>query len=161
MISTLLAVPALRLVLGGPPVEGARPTMEPRLSDLAFLSGAWRGSDGTSEWETWYSSADGGRIVSASKELRGGRAVTYDFETFEAAEDGLRMTPFPFGKRGVSFALTAFSLAERRAVFENAANDFPRRFTDHRTADDRLEILLEGEMKGETVRVELKLQRVD
>ncbi|MHC5209595.1 MAG: DUF6265 family protein [Planctomycetota bacterium] len=139
----------------------ARVTMEPRVEDLAFLSGAWRGSDGSSEWETWYSSPAGGRIVSASKELRDGRAVMFDFETIDAGEDGLRLTPFPFGKQSVSFALTSYSAADRRAVFENPQHDFPRRFTYERVADDRLEILLEGELQGEALRVHLRLQRPD
>jgi hypothetical protein len=46
-------------------------------------------------------------------------------------------------------------------VFENAANDFPRKFTYHRAAPDRLVITLEGEQKGQPLQMKLELKRAD
>jgi len=182
MSKLLLSLPLLGIVLGLPataPVgapppspqdaEGALPVvtlpdgerlpLEPGIDALAFLEGRWAGSAGSSRWESSYSSAAGGQIVGASKELSDGRVVTIDFEHFYEREGALRMTPFPGGRRSVEFTLTEFSGAAKRAVFENAAHDFPRRFTYRATGPDHLQIELLGEMGGETLRIVLEFER--
>ncbi|MHC4845591.1 MAG: DUF6265 family protein [Planctomycetota bacterium] len=138
---------------------GTRLPLEPRVEDLSFLAGSWTGTDGTSRWESVYSSAEGGMVVGASKEMRGDRVVMIDFEHFYERDGQMRMTPFPFGNRSMEFTLTAFSIADRRAVFENPENDFPKRFTYEATAADHLRIELVGEMGGEAMSVVLELDR--
>lgn len=139
--------------------EGERPDMEPMIDDLGFLTGAWRGGDGASAWEAVYSSAEGGQIVSASKELNGGRVVMIDFEHFYEREGRLRLTPFPFGKRSVEFTLTEFDGRSRKAVFENPEHDFPKRFVYQRTDDRHMRIELTGEMGGQPTTMTLEFER--
>ncbi len=137
--------------------DGERVTMEPRLEDLAFLAGEWTGTDGTSTWKSWYSTPEGGQVLGASKELRGGRVVMIDFEQFFLDGGKLRMTPYPFGNRSVTFTLSDFSLADKRAVFANPEHDFPQQFTYHRTAEDTLLIELEGDMGSGPVKLVIEL----
>jgi len=137
--------------------DGERVTMEPRIEDLGFLAGEWTGTDGTSTWESWYSTPSGGQILGASKELRGDRVVMIDFEQFQLDDGQLRLTPYPFGNRSVTFTLTDFSAEERRAVFANPEHDFPQRFTYRRAAEDRLVIELEGDMGGGPVKLVIEL----
>ena len=49
--------------------DDVRDTMEPMVTDLHWLTGQWAGSDGESDWEATYSTAKGGMLVGASKEL--------------------------------------------------------------------------------------------
>ncbi len=139
--------------------EAERADDAARLEDLAFLAGEWRGTDGSSTWASWYSSPEGGQVLGASKELRGGRVVMIDFEQFYLDGGKLAMTPYPFGNRSVAFTLSDFSRSQKRAVFANETHDFPQRFTYHRSADDRLDITLEGDMGSGPMTVEIALTR--
>ena len=62
-------------------------------------------------------------------------------------------------RSSVSFELAHWDPDDHKVVFENLEHDFPKRFTYHRVADDRLTILLEGEMAGESIRQKLKFER--
>jgi len=139
--------------------EHERATMEPRLADLTWLAGMWKGSDGQSDWESCYTSPEGGQVVGASKEMRGGRVVMTDFEHFYEKDGELRMTPFPFGNRSVEFTLTSFDADARKAVFENPEHDFPKSFVYHRTGETTLSIVLEGDMGGQEARFVLEFEK--
>ena len=139
------------------PRTGARPSRDVTVADLAWLAGSWTGSDGQSEWESSYSSPAGGQIVAASKEMRGGETVMIDFEHFYERDGEVRMTPFPFGKKSVEFALSEYSGADQRAVFANPEHDFPKTFVYHRVDRETLKVTLDGEMNGAPLRVELVL----
>ena len=128
-----------------PATSAAAARVSATVAHLGFLTGVWQGSDGASQWESWYSSPEGGQIVGASKELHDGHVVTIDFEHFYEREGTLRMTPFPFGKKSVEFTLATLDAAAKRVVFENPAHDVPSRFTYQRVDDQRLRIVLEGQ----------------
>jgi len=128
-------------------------------AELSFLTGNWSGTDGSSVWETMYTSAEGDQIVGASKEFRGERVAMIDFEHFYVREGALRMTPYPFGKRGVEFTLTGFDAATRTAVFENPEHDFPKKFTYRAVGDDRLTVELVGQMGDSPVEIVVEFKR--
>jgi len=142
----------------------AQPAKAPNggVADLGWLAGTWRGGAGQSTWESCYSSAEGGEVVSASKEIRGGRVVTCDFERFWDKKGTVVLSPFPHGRKSPhDFPAVELDPKAQKAVFENAANDFPRKFTYHRAAPDRLVITLEGEGKGGPMQMRLELKRVE
>ena len=120
------------------------PGSPPRITDLAWLEGTWRGQIGGRDFEARYSGADGGQVLSASKYTRGGLAAGFEFERFEEQGDSLILTPFPEGKSSVTFRLAELDIKGRRAVFENLAHDFPTRLSYQRVANDRLTILVSG-----------------
>jgi Domain of unknown function (DUF6265) len=122
----------------------SRPAAPPRISDLAWLEGVWKGQIGGRDFEARYSGADGGQVLSASKYTKAGMAAGFEFERFEEQGDSLVLTPFPEGKSSVTFRLAELDVKGRRAVFENLAHDFPTRLSYQRVANDRLTILVSG-----------------
>jgi hypothetical protein len=121
-----------------------RPAAPPSIRDLSWLEGTWRGQIGGRDFEAYYTSADGNQILSASKYTEKGKPAGFEFERFEQRGDTVMLTPFPEGISSVSFPLTDYEAKTRRAVFENAAHDFPTRISYQRVAKDRLVILVSG-----------------
>jgi hypothetical protein len=120
------------------------PASPPRVSDLSWLEGTWRGAIGGRDFEARYTGTDGGQVLSASKYTENGNPAGFEFERFEQRGDTLLLTPFPEGKSSVSFPLAEYDAKTRRAVFENLAHDFPTRISYQRVAKDRLTILVSG-----------------
>lgn len=151
------------LVLGAGALSVPTPLAEPvddeapAVEHLSFLTGDWAGSDGRSEWETVYGSTRGGHLLSATKELREGRVVSFDFEHFYEREGQVYLRPAPKGRPSVEFALVELSASRMRAVFENPDHDFPRRFVYHRAGEESLVIELTGAMGGQEIAVRLDL----
>jgi hypothetical protein len=139
--------------------DDVRDTMEPMVADLHWLAGQWTGSDGESDWEATYSTAKGGMLVGASKELRDGKTVMFDFERFYMRGAKLCMTPYPFGRESVEFVLTDFDADAQSAVFENPEHDFPNWFRYQRESEDKLVIELKGAMGGSDVHVRIALSQ--
>ena len=154
-----ILLPLLAAGAARPTRSLSSPAPGPSIEDLDFLEGAWFGTDGNAEWEAVYTGPLGGEVLSASKEIRGERVVTRDFERFHVRDGRLTLTPFPNGRQSLDFPLIELDAEERRAVFENAENDFPSRFTYHRVEDERLLIRLEGESGGKPLSIELDLER--
>ena len=135
------------------------PVVKKGIAALDWLAGAWKGSAGTSVWETNYSTPAGGMVVSSSKEIRDGKAVMFDYEVFVEREGKIVLTPFPFGKRSKDFPAKDFDPAKKKIVLENAAHDFPRRFTYELTKSGALHITLEGEQGGQPMKMKLEFKR--
>ena len=119
-------------------------TSSPTIADLSWLEGVWRGKIGGREFETHYTGAEGGQILSASKYAEGGKPAGFEFERFEQRGDTLLLTPFPEGMSSVSLPLVEYDQKSRRAIFENLAHDFPTRISYQRAAGNRLIILVSG-----------------
>jgi len=118
----------------------------PRIADLGWLSGHWRGTLANgATFEAHYSGTDGHTIVSASKEVRDDRTVTFELELFFEQDGRIIYQPFPNGRRSEhAFPLVTLDAAARRAVFENKEHDFPQTFTFAREEPDLLVITLSG-----------------
>lgn len=132
-----------------------------RVADLAWLAGHWRGTLANgATFETHYTDAAGGTIVSASKEHRGDRTLGFELELFFEKGGRVFYQPHPNGKRSEHvFPLLSLEPGARRAVFENKEHDFPQTFIFERPADDRLLIILRGPGKDgalKDIRYELK-----
>jgi hypothetical protein len=140
---TLCSILVLLLSSAASPLPRV-PAFPPRIADLAWLEGTWRGQIGGRDFEARYSGADGGQVLSASKYTKDGLAAGFEFERFEEQGDSLILTPFPEGKSSVTFRLAELDIKGRRAVFENLAHDFPTRLSYQRVANDRLTILVSG-----------------
>ena len=146
----------------GPAVNGPGTTGDVGVEDLAWLAGGWKGKVGENDYETVYTPATGGVILGASKELKDGRVVVFDFERIAAVKGKVTLTPWPFGKKSVSFPLASYDAKARTAVFENLEHDFPQTFAYRLTARDRLQIRLTGTMRGQarTCTIELTRRKV-
>jgi len=135
-----------------PPAKG--------IAALSWLQGAWRTADGESVWEAVYSSPEGGEVVSASKEIAGGKVATFDYERFFEKDGKVIFSPHPGGKKSKhDFPAESLDAAAKKAVFVNTANDFPSKFTYHRVADDRLTVTLEGAPGGNPMKIAIEFRR--
>jgi len=158
LLLALLALGVPRLV-----ATDEKPAPSAKLSDLSWVAGHWRGEPGkNTTYESHYTAADGGLIVSASKEIRGGRAVSADFEMIFVKDGKVIYQPFPGGKKSEhAFPLIACDPAAKRAVFENKEHDYPQSFTFEQPAPDRLVITLSGPGKdGQKMDIVYDLKRV-
>lgn len=119
-------------------------------ADLTWLAGHWRGTlPNGATFETHYTDAEGGMIVSVSKEVKKGRVVAFELETFFEKDGHLIYQPYPYGKKSEhAFPLISYDAAAKRAVFENKEHDFPQTFTFEQPAPDRLVITLSGPGKS-------------
>lgn len=114
-----------------------------RVSDLAFMAGCWRGvtASGTTI-EEFYSGPSSNMIVGATRYVRDGRTVDFEFTRIDQTDSGVVITPHPKGVRSVSFATK--ELAAGRIIWENPTHDFPQRILYTRVAGDTLVARIEG-----------------
>jgi hypothetical protein len=143
-------------------VAAVAPAQEkPGVAQLAFLAGTWRGpsSSGTSA-EELISTPEGGVIVAAGREFRGGKCVFYDLVVITARAGVVSLIPHPYGKPSPrTFPLVTFEAAANRATFENQEHDFPKVFVYELVAPDHLRITLTGEKKGQAAKEVFDLRR--
>lgn len=133
----------------------------PGIERLAFLAGTWRGTYPGGEWESAYTTPQGGVVLSSSKDMRGGKVVMIEFEHFREVEGNIVLTPYPFGKKSrVSFKMTEFDTNAKRAVFTNPEHDFPNKLVYERTAKDELTIQVIGTQRGKPIEQTMNLKRI-
>ena len=77
------------------------------------------------------------------------------FETFEVRGSDIFMTPYPGGKKSVSFRLEGHDPAKQSAKFVNADHDFPKALLYERVGEDRLQISLFGDGPSAAVTFDL------
>jgi hypothetical protein len=114
-----------------------------RVADLGFMSGCWRGltRSGTTI-EEFYTAPSSNLIIGATRYVRDGRVVDFEFTRIDQTDSGAVITPHPKGVRSVSFAPTV--VETNRATWENPKHDFPQRILYTRVATDTLVARIEG-----------------
>lgn len=101
---------------------------------LSWMSGYWLTcEDGREVSETW-SDPRGGLMVGASITLRGGR-VGFEWSRIAPTATGAGVAYFASLEGGPAVVFPAVEVAGARVVFENPANDFPRRIIYERDGD--------------------------
>lgn len=116
-------------------------------AQLAWLAGRWGGEkDGLHSEEHWSSPA-GGALVGMHKDVRGGRAVAFEFlRIVEDSSGRVCYLASPDGRAATVFC--AVELGDRRVVFENKEHDFPQRVIYWRAEKNRLHARIEGVLDG-------------
>jgi hypothetical protein len=159
---------ALALVLllaaagGHTALSPAAPTRgHPKLADLGFMAGCWRGaSDGGGTIEEYYTAPAENLMLGLSRYLRDGRVTGYEFTTIAVRGDSdLVLTPRPSGQEAVDFRLTR--VEPGRAVWSNPAHDFPRVISYGRVGTDSLAARIEGPGRDGTRSEEWRMGRTD
>ena len=125
------------------PATGPQSSARSRISDLGFMAGCWRGltRSGTTI-EEFYTPPASNLIVGATRYVRDGRVVDFEFTRIDQTDSGAVITPHPKGVRSVSF--TPKVIERNRAVWQNPTHDFPQRILYTRVADDTLVARIEG-----------------
>lgn len=138
-----------------PSLDKKQPTGAEQIAGMKWIAGTWSGAMWGGEFETWYCSPEGGKVMSYSTLRKEGKMSYYEFEVFELNNQGrVVFRPFPKGGAATPLILVEADPSARKVVFENKKKDFPTRMTYHRVADDRLVITLSdpfGDSKHEEV----------
>lgn len=120
---------------------GGPASSDPRLADLAFLSGHWGElKEGRYTEEIW-STARGGTLVGSARATLGDQTSSFEFFRIESGADGLELIAQPNGGAPTHFRLT--ERGNNRAVFENPAHDYPKKISYHREGN-QLTAQIEG-----------------
>ncbi len=130
-----------------------------RLKSLDWLEGSWKGPHNGGTWETCYTSAEAGVILSASKEIRNGKVIMIEFERFNVVDGDVVLVPYPFGKPSIPFKLVNHDPKKKRAEFTNPDHDFPKRIVYERISRNTLNIVIEGEQGGREISMTLELKK--
>ena len=129
-------------------------TAPPATRDMSWMAGYWLDcSDGREASETW-SDPRAGLSVGHAVAVENGRA------SFEVSHIGPTPGGFAYVAQPGGAPPTAFVISEsgpRRAVFANAANDFPTRVIYERDGD-ALKARIEGEIGGQARSMEWRFR---
>jgi len=114
----------------------------PALSDVAFLSGCWRGTMGSQEVREEWSDEAGGVMHYSTRFLRDGAVVDWEFGRIVFEAGTVVLWPYPRGQRSADgFPLVR---AREELVFENLEHDFPVRIVYRRDGARDLYPRIEG-----------------
>lgn len=124
---------------------------EPKVEDLRWIAGHWAATIGGVEMEEVWLAPSGGLMTGMHRDVRGGRAVSFEFLRIAMTKDGVAYLAQPGGKPATAFKLVESGPA--KAVFANAAHDFPTRIL-YWKKDAQLCAAIEGKMDGKDVHEE-------
>ncbi len=132
----------------------AEPSAQQHIAAMTFLAGNWSGPMGGGTFHAYYTTPDGGKVISYSKLVKDGTVAFCEFEVFELDGDAVVLRPYPRGQPATPMKMAACKPSERQVIFENPDKDYPTRIVYHRSAEDRLAITLSdphgGSAKTET-----------
>jgi hypothetical protein len=131
---------------GSPAPSAASPIQKASatLAQVAWISGVWVGTRGTSTLEERWTPSAGGSMMAISRTVRDGTMSAFEFLCIVERDGGLMYQAMPNGRMpATDFTLT--KIDENSAVFENPAHDFPKMIRYTRQADGSLEAVVSGE----------------
>jgi Domain of unknown function (DUF6265) len=115
----------------------------PTIRDLSFMSGCWTTPKGTeSELRECFTAPYAGLIQGSSQTVKGGKTTQVEFVAIAEKDGKITYAPIFNGKALAVFTLT--SIAGKSAVFENPANDFPKKVIYLLNADGSLTARTQG-----------------
>lgn len=149
----LLIVLSTWLPLAGARDDSKTPDPARALSQMDWLSGSWAGDMWGGKFVAYYTTPEGGKIISHSRLMKDDQVAFYEFEVFEREGETVFMRPFPGGNKADDLMLVGIDREARKATFENPKKDYPTRITYQRAADDELVIVL-SDPHGKSEKVE-------
>lgn len=119
-----------------------QPAPKDPLDGLSWMSGGWqiKSTQGETIEETW-TTPNGGLLVAMGRTVRPGKSTQHEYLRIEVRGDKIVYLAQPMGQPPTEFVLA--SSAGKRALFENLANDWPKRIRYERT-NKGLAVRLEG-----------------
>lgn len=138
---TLLVCFAL-LLIAVPSVGFEAKKQVASVKGLAFLAGTWKGDIWGGKFTAYYTTPEGGKVLSYSELRRGDKLAFHEFEKFDVRDGKVTFAPFPGGKPAKKLHLMSLDAKAKKATFENPKKDFPTRIVYHRVSDTRLVITL-------------------
>ena len=137
----------------GPPAAPAPATQKTQatMAQVAWISGVWTGTMGSSTIEERWTPSGGGSMLAISRTLRDGLMSAFEFLCIVERDGGLVYTAMPNGRTpATDFTLT--KVDDSSATFENPAHDYPKMIRYTKRPDGSLEatISAEGGQKPQT-----------
>lgn len=117
-----------------------------QIDSLAFMAGSWAKGDRVDGQEEHWAAPIGGMMIGMHRDLRGGKARSFEFFRIEERDDGLWYLTQPRGRPATAFR--AKDVTARRVVFENLEHDFPQRILYWSEKPGELRARIEGMMAG-------------
>lgn len=136
----LLALAVTAVALVAPPARSGS------LDSLRFMAGSWAAGDDANRQEEHWTAPLGGMMVGMHRDLRSGRARSFEFFRIEERADGVWYLSQPGGRPATAFK--AKELGASRVVFENLEHDFPQRILYWREKPGEIRARIEGTLKG-------------
>ena len=112
----------LTLLSASPSLSTAQPSA---VEQLAWFTGCWQTTRGDQVIDEQWMAPRGGVMLGMSRTVRAGRATATEFVTLREANGRAVYEANPSGQQPTPF--TATFVSADRAVFENAAHDYPKR----------------------------------
>jgi hypothetical protein len=135
-----LALPATSHAQG---VAPARAFASVTLDTLGWMSGCWRGNAGPSTViEEQYSAPTANQILGATRYVRTGRSIDFEFTSIASDSTGITLNAQPRGVPPTPFELDSLSASFAR--WSNPHHDFPQRIQYTRLHRDTLVARIEG-----------------
>ncbi|MBL8241051.1 MAG: hypothetical protein JNM66_26755 [Bryobacterales bacterium] len=130
---------------------------KPAIGTMAWLAGKWKGTVGKASYEEVWLPAGGGTMLGMSRTLVGERMAGFEFLRIVERQGELFYIAQPNGRPPTEFKLTSGTAS--KAVFENAANDFPKVITYEKDASGNVVATIEGEVQGKNRKEQFRFQR--
>ena len=145
-IATTFVVAAALSVSGVAPgsAEPVAPSFD--LCRLAWLAGAWTGTQAGVEMEELWLPPKGGALVGMHRDVQNGRMVSWEFFRIATNDSGTFYFTSPRSAPPTLFRLV--QMDDKRVVFENATHDFPQRIMYWLEADGVMTARIEGTVAG-------------
>jgi len=124
---------------------------------LSWMAGRWTGTQEGVEMEELWTAPKAGSMLGLHRDASGNRTVSFEFLRIEGTADGLTYWASPGGRPATPFKLV--DLSGRRAVFENAEKEFPRRILYWLGEDGSLHAKIEGTRGGQPASEEWRWTR--
>lgn len=129
-----------------------------KVSDLAWLAGAWSYEAGDNHFEEAWFAPVGEVMTGMGRHTRGGKHASHEFLRIAVIDGEVQYEAQPSGQKLTLFKLT--KLAGEEAVFENPTHDFPTKVS-YKRAGDSLTAKIEGKRGERVVAIEFKFKRAE
>lgn len=134
----------------------------PTVRSLAWLAGCWAETTPSRQTLECWTDPQGGLLLGIHRDVvrrDSAERASFEYLRIEDSGQGPVYQASPGGRGPTPFRLTESS--ENSAVFENPDHDFPRRIVYRLLDDGRLYVTAEGDMGGETRKLEWTWSRTE
>jgi Domain of unknown function (DUF6265) len=129
------------------------------IDQLAWLSGCWAAHNADEGSIEYWSSPAGDMMLGASKTVKGGKTIAYEFIQIRVISGGkLAYVAKPSGQNEATFPLA--SLTANEFIFENPAHDFPQRISYRLVKPGELLARIEGTHNGKQRAIDYPMKKV-
>jgi hypothetical protein len=116
------------------------------LSRLSWMAGSWASDSAGVHVEEHWTGPSGGMMLGMHRDLKNGRAVSFEFLRIEGDSTGIRYLAQPRGRPAFPFPMK--SIGDGSVMFENKDHDYPQRILYWLDKDGALHARTEGVIKG-------------